>query len=328
MRDAGARVGWQLRQASRRRAWQLLRGSRASASAVPGTARKRHARCCREPPRRRSGPAGGHALKHSELDAFDIHLFTLGGTSITLFTLLWSLLLAAAVVVLARLLRVWTTQRLLAHTGLDLGTRQAIGAVVRYTTLAVGFLAIVQTVGINLTTFNVLAGALAFGVGFGLQNLFSNFISGLIIMVDRPMKIGDRIEIAGVEGEVSHIGARRTTVVTDDRVAIIVPNQRFVTDNVVNQTYYETPVRVRLQFAVQHGVDARAVKKLALETALANRDVLRDPPPQVRLRGMAGNLQFELQVWNRTHVHRRDELLSALNYALAEALRAHEIKQA
>jgi small-conductance mechanosensitive channel len=304
-------------------------GSRRSATSVPGPSRAAARTLLSGTPAPDVGArSGGHALKRSELDALDIRLFTLGGTSITLFTLLWALLLAAGVIVLARVLRAWTVQRLLSHTGLDLGTRQAIGAIVRYTTLAVGFLAIVQTVGINLTTFNVLAGALAFGVGFGLQNLFSNFISGLIIMLDRPMKIGDRIEIAGVEGEVAHIGARRTTVVTDDRVAIIVPNQRFVTDNVVNQTYYETPVRVRLQFVVQHGADPRMVQKLALDTALANPDVLRDPPPRVRLRSLSGNLQFELQVWNRSHVHRRDALVSTLNYAVSGALRAHEIKLA
>jgi small-conductance mechanosensitive channel len=153
-------------------------------------------------------------VERFQLGALDVRLFNLGGTSITVFSLAWALLLAAALVVDARLLRAWTVQRLLVHTDLDLGTRQAIGSIVRYLVLAVGFLAIVQTLGINLTTFNVLAGALAVGVGFGLQNIFSNFISGLIIMLDRPVKVGDRIEMANAEGEVVQIGARRTTLVT------------------------------------------------------------------------------------------------------------------
>jgi small-conductance mechanosensitive channel len=263
-----------------------------------------------------------------QLDAFDIRLFTLGGTSITLFTLLWALTLTAGVIVLARLLRTWTVQRLLIHTELDLGTRQAIGSIVRYLALAIGFLAIVQTVGINLTTFNVLAGALAFGVGFGLQNIFSNFISGLIIMLDRPVRVGDRIEVAGVEGEVAHIGGRRTTVITDDRVAIIIPNQRFVTDNVVNLTYHETPVRIRLPFAVQHGADPRMVQHLILEAARAHPDVLGEPAPKVRLRGVAGTLQLELQVWSPSRLGGRDALLSGLNLAVLEALRAHDIRPA
>jgi small-conductance mechanosensitive channel len=263
-----------------------------------------------------------------QLGALDVRLFNLGGTSITLFSLAWALLLAMALVVVARLLRAWTVQRLLVHTDLDLGTRQAIGSIVRYLALAVGFLAIVQTLGINLTTFNVLAGALAVGVGFGLQNIFSNFVSGLIIMLDRPVKVGDRIEMANAEGEVVQIGARRTTLVTNDRIAVIIPNQRFVTDNVINLAYYDTPVRLRLPVVVQHGADARAAQQLILHTARAHPDVLDDPAPEVRLTSVAGNLHFELQVWNRTYLHRRDELASALNFAVLEALRAQGIEPA
>jgi small-conductance mechanosensitive channel len=265
-------------------------------------------------------------LSRFQLDAFDIRLFTLGGTSITLFTLLWGLLLAAALLLAARWVRGWTVQRLLVHTELDLGTRQAVGSMVRYLLLGVGFLAIVQTLGINLTTFNVLAGALAFGVGFGLQNIFSNFISGLIIMLDRPVKVGDRIELANAEGEVTQIGARRTTVVTSDRVAVIIPNQRFVTDNVVNFAYFDAPVRMRLQIMVQHGADPRTIERVILHSASAHPDVLRDPPPQVRLLGIAGTMTFELQVWNRSHLHRRDELISALNFAVLQALSANQMK--
>ena len=267
-------------------------------------------------------------MTRTELEAFDFHLFSLGGASISLFTLLWALVLTFLVLVAARLLRAWAVQRLLVHTDLDIGTRQAIGALVRYLILAVGFLAIVQTLGINLTTFNVLMGAVAVGVGFGLQNVLSNFISGLIILLDRAIKVGDRIEVAGVEGEVVQIGARRTTVVTDDRIAILIPNQRFVTDNVINRTYYDAPIRLRMAVAVQHGADPRRVQQIILERARAHPDVLPEPPPQVRLLGLAGNMQFELQVWNRSHLQHRDALTSALNLDVLEALRANDLKPA
>jgi small-conductance mechanosensitive channel len=168
----------------------------------------------------------------------------------------------------------------------------------------------------------------AVGVGFGLQNIISNFISGLIIMLDRALRVGDRVEVAGVEGEVVQIGARRTTVVTDDRIAILVPNQRFVTDNVTNRTYYDDPIRLRLPVVVQHGPDARVVQRIILERAVAHPDVLADPAPEVRLLSLAGNMQFELQVWNRSHLQRRDALISALNLSVLEALRAHDIKPA
>lgn len=260
----------------------------------------------------------------STLEALDIRLFTLGGARITLFMLMWVLLLTVALVYAARLARYWTVSRLLTRTHLDLGTRQAIGSIVRYLVLVLGFLAIVQTAGINLTTLNVLAGALAVGVGFGLQNIFSNFISGLIVMLDRPIRIGDRIEVAGAEGEVTQIGARRTTILTNDRVAIIIPNQRFVTDNVVNLSYLAAPVRFRLSLAVAHGAPAEVVEQLLLEAARAHPEVLRDPPPSVRLLGLTGNMTFELQVWNVSRLHDRDGLLSDLYRSVVGALsRAH-----
>lgn len=260
----------------------------------------------------------------SALEALDVRLFTLGGARITLFMLMWVLLLTVVLVYVARLARYWTVSRLLTHTGLDPGTRQAIGAIVRYLVLALGFLAIVQTAGINLTTLNVLAGALAVGVGFGLQNIFSNFISGLIVMLDRPIRVGDRIEVAGAEGEVMQIGARRTTILTNDRVAIIIPNQRFVTDNVVNLSYSSAPVRFRLRVAVAHGSPTEGVEQLLLDAASAHPEVLRDPPPSVRLVGLAGNMTFELHVWNSSRLHDRDALLSDLNRSIAAALgRAH-----
>jgi len=260
------------------------------------------------------------------LAAWDVRLFSLGGSPVTLFGLLWIAVLTVALVYLARGARLWTVNRLLRHTDLDPGTRQAIGSIVRYTFLIVGFLAIVQTAGINLTTLNVLAGALAVGVGFGLQNIFSNFISGLILMLDRPIRIGDRIEIAGAEGEVKHIGARRTTILTNDRVAIIVPNQRFVTDNVVNVGYYEAPVRVRIPVSIQHGPRAQAVQELLLDVARRHPEVLAVPPPAVRLLNVAGNMQFELQVWNQSQLHRRDQLVSGLNFAILEALQENGMK--
>ncbi len=262
------------------------------------------------------------------LDRLNIHLFNVGGAAISLYTLLWMLALSLALLSFARWVRAWTVDRLLGHTHLDVGTRQAMGSIVRYAVLVVGFLSIVQAAGINLTTFNVLAGALAFGVGFGLQNLFSNFISGLIIMLDRAIRIGDRIEVGGIEGEVVQIGARRTTVVTGDRVAIIIPNQRFMTENVLNLAYFEAPVRLRIPVLVQHGPDPREVERVILQAAGSNPDVLEEPPPAVRLLGLGEKMTFELQVWNRSRLSHRDQLVSALNFAVLDALRAHQIKPA
>ena len=112
--------------------------------------------------------------------------------------------------------------------------REALGAIVRYGVITLGVLVILQSAGINLTSLNVLVGAVGVGLGFGLQNIMSNFFSGLIILFERPIKIGDRVEIAGAIGEVREIAARATTLVTDENVAIVVPNSQFISERVTN----------------------------------------------------------------------------------------------
>ena len=261
------------------------------------------------------------------LQSVDVRLFSFGGTIFTLSSLLKLALALVLLVVVAARLRHWMVVRVLLRFQMDLGTRQAIGSIVRYVVLIVGVLVILQNAGINLTTFNVVAGALGVGVGFGLQNVFSNFISGLIVMFERPIKVGDRIEVAGVEGVVHEIGARRTTVVTNDNVAILLPNQRFITDNVVNLVYLERAVRLRVPVNVAAGTDVELVRGLLLDAAASNDRVLLDPPPSVLLLSLGGGaLGFELVVWYQPAGCTRQQLLSELNYAISEKLRVHEVR--
>src|SRR5438132_11010995 len=148
------------------------------------------------------------------LKAYDIALFTLGGVSLSLSSVLKLVLLLALLWWVAGRLHRLIVEHALTHTHFDPGTRQMVGSIVRYLVLVVGIVLILQNAGVNLSALGVLAGAVGVGVGFGLQNVVSNFISGLIIMLERPFKVGDRIEIGGIEGTVQEIGARRTTVVT------------------------------------------------------------------------------------------------------------------
>lgn len=244
---------------------------------------------------------------------------------------LWSILYLVILVVLlfwgARRLQRLLTDRLLMRTRMDASARQATGTVVRYLVLLVGLLIIVQTAGIDLTTFNVLAGAIGIGVGFGLQNVVSNFIAGLIIMFERPIKVGDRIEVDQVDGDVIEIGARSTTVLTNDNITIIVPNSRFITETVVNWQYEDKTVRFKVPVAVAYGSDAHRVRELLLEVAGENPDVLESPEPNVRLMEFGDNgLVFELRVWSSSSVHRRGRLLSAINFAIYDKFNAAGIE--
>jgi small-conductance mechanosensitive channel len=254
-------------------------------------------------------------------------LLDLDGTTITLWRLITFVFLIFALFYIARKLRNWLVSNVLIRSKLDLGAREAIGTITRYIVLFFGLLMIFQTVGVNLTTFNVLAGAVGIGIGFGLQTVASNFISGLIILFERPIKVGDRIEVDDIVGDVIRIGARSSIVLTNDNIAIIVPNLKFITENVVNWKYTGEKIRFAIPVSVAYGSDARLVEKLLLEVARENPDVMKDPEPVVRFMEFGDNgLNFELRPWSTTLIHRRGRLVSGLNFAIYDKFTEHGIE--
>src|SRR6185369_16366642 len=177
-------------------------------------------------------------------------LFKLGETDITLSTLFKLALLVALVVFVERILRRQLLHRLLYHTRLASSLQFAITRLVGYAFITLGCYVALQLVGINLTSLAVIAGAVGIGLGFGLQNIVHNFVSGLIILAERPIGIGDRIEVGNVAGQVKEIRLRSTTVVTNDNIAYIVPNSDFITHTVINWSYGDLKVRIRLKVTV------------------------------------------------------------------------------
>ncbi len=265
-------------------------------------------------------------LRHIK-DFLGIPLFKLGETQLTIQALLTLVFLLIALFYVTGKMRNWVVNKLLVKSEVDVGTREAMGTLVRYVVIGIGFLIIFQTLGIDLTPLNVLAGTVGIGIGFGLQNIANNFISGLIILLERPIKIGDRIEVGSVEGDVIKIGARSTTVLTNDDIAIIVPNSKFITENVINWSHTGARVRFRIPVSVAYGSDVRLVEKLLLEVAKENPDVLDDPPPGVRMLAFGDNgLSFELRAWSASLAHRKGLLISALNYAIYEKFQQHGIE--
>ena len=254
-------------------------------------------------------------------------IFTLGEAHITPLNIIYLILLTVILFWLSNKLKNLLIERVLGRTHLDLGARVAIGTMTRYVLLFVGSLIILQTVGINLTTLNVLAGAIGIGVGFGLQNVASNFISGLIIMFERPIKIGDRIEVADINGKVTGIGARSTTVRTNDNITIIVPNSKFIEENIVNWSFEENIVRFRIAVGVAYDSDIRLVKNLLLEVARENKDVLEEPKSAVRLMEFGdSSINLQLWVWTKTKLQRKTAFISDLNFAIWEKFRANDIE--
>ncbi len=260
---------------------------------------------------------------------YDFQLFTVGDVPFTVTSVLKVLVMLGLLVWFAGLMRRWIVGRALTRTHLDAGTREAFGSIVRYLVLIVGFMLILQNAGVNLTALSVVAGAVGVGIGFGLQNIFSNFVSGVIIMLERPIKVGDRVEMASIEGTVREIGARRTTIVTHDNIAILVPNQKFITDQVTNLVYAAAPIRLRLPVQVAGAADPAQVEQILLDAARAHDDVMKNPGPEVLRPTLVGaNLGFELCVWHDAHGPVRRHLTSDLNRLIDQRMRAAGINTA
>jgi len=255
-------------------------------------------------------------------EALHIPLFKMGDATFTLWTLLYLILATVILATAASALHKLIAHRLLAKSRMELGVRVAIGSMVKYLVLVVGFVVILQTAGINLSSLTILLGALGVGIGFGLQNITNNFVSGLIILFERPIKVGDRIEVANVAGDVVDISMRATTITTNDNISIIVPNSQFISETVINWSHTDRNVRFNFPVGVAYKEDPETVRKLLLEIALDEPGVLKDPKPDVLFSDFADSaMMFNLRVWTREYINRPGVLKSRLYYEIARRFR-------
>lgn len=257
----------------------------------------------------------------------DYPLLEIGSLTITVWIIIYFVIGIFLLFYLSgRFKRILINHILIRYTP-ELGVRQAIGTIVRYIIVFLGLLVIFQTAGIDLSTLTVLFGALGIGIGFGLQNITNNFVSGIIILLERPIKVGDRIEVGLVHGRVTDISARATTIVTNDNVSIIVPNSEFTSKNVINWSHHDEDIRFRVPVSVAYSSDVEKVTRLLLEVAKESPDVMNEPAPSVRLRefGEKG-LEFELLVWTNTQTHRRGLFTSNINYSIIRKFNTHGIR--
>src|SRR5213595_3052446 len=212
--------------------------------------------------------------------------------------------------------------RLLARSGLDRSLQYAIAQVVSNVVLVVGIFIVLENTGIHLAALTVFAGAVGVGVGFGLQNIASNFISGLVILAERPITIGDRVEVAGITGQVQQIRARSTVIRTNDNITMIVPNTKFIDSPVTNWTYGDPRVRFRIPVGVAYGSDIAKVREALLATGRENPNTLKDPAPSVFLEKFSDNsIDFELVVWSSEMSARPSRYRSDLNFAIEQKFR-------
>lgn len=251
----------------------------------------------------------------------DAEIFRVGTTSFTWGLLLKVLFLVIALFWIGGALRKLLSSKILSRSSMDAASRQMISTLFYYAFLVIGLMVIIQAAGIPLTTLNVLAGALGIGVGLGLQEVFKNFVSGLVILFERPIKIGDRVLVGEVDGSIVEIRARSTTVLTNDNVAIIIPNSSFITDNVINWTYNDPRIRFRIPVGVAYGSDPEQVRDVLIAAARDIEEVLDDPAPNVWFKEFGdSSLNFELLAWTSRLLNSPGEFRSKLLFAIHRRL--------
>jgi small-conductance mechanosensitive channel len=261
------------------------------------------------------------------IDVLNSQLITLGGINITAWRIIYLALLVFLLIFISKRIRNWLVHKVLAKSALDLGTRTAIGTITRYTIILIGLMIILQSVGIDLSTLTVLAGALGVGIGFGLQNVTNNFVSGIIILFERPIKVGDRIEVESIAGDVVKISMRATTVITNDNISVIIPNSEFISSKVINWSHNDRNVRFNIPVGVSYKEDPQKVKEILLSVANDNDSVLKKPVPDVIFDEFGdSSINFYLRVWTTTLIQAPKILKSQLYFEIFKRFRENGIQ--
>ncbi|MGB7428123.1 MAG: mechanosensitive ion channel domain-containing protein [Microcoleaceae cyanobacterium] len=206
--------------------------------------------------------------------------------------LIWGLLILAKTV--SDLLQ----SRILRVTGMSRAAQEMVSIIVRYSFICIGIIVLLQVWGLDLSSLTILASALGVGIGFGFQDIAKNFGSGLVLLLERPIQVGNFIELGEYQGIVERVGARSTLIKTLDGVSIIIPNSRFLEEELMNWDHDNPVSGLRLPVGVAYGSDIDAVRKALTDIAKANPDILPKPAPQVLFKGFGdSSVDFELRVW-------------------------------
>lgn len=252
--------------------------------------------------------------------------FKLGGMTLSLLDGLLAMALFAAVLAASRVSQRVLEERVLPHTHLDAGLRNSLKSGIGYVGLAIAIAVAVSTLGIDLSKAALLAGALSVGIGFGLQNIVSNFVSGLILLAERPIKVGDWVVVGTNEGTVRRINVRATELETSQRASVIIPNSMLLSQAVLNWTHKDTFGRVEILVGVAYESDPEAVQRILLDCASVHPDVSRWPAPSVMFKAFgASSLDFELRAF-LTNVELKGRVASDLRFAIFKAFREHGIE--
>lgn len=241
---------------------------------------------------------GVYNLPTDAIQGFLTFGLTLGAKKITV-----GLVLGAVGILYGSFLISWAVQavfmeEILRRRHVEPGVRMSMARLIHYVLVLVGFMIALSALGFDLKNVTILGGALGIGIGFGLQTVVSNFVCGLILLFERPLKVGDVIELGDQRGKVKKLGLRATVVETFDRAEVVVPNTDLISNQVTNWTLADRQMRLTIPVGVAYGSDIALVMKTLSEIAEEHPLVLKNPAPQVLFSALgASSLDFEFRIW-------------------------------
>jgi len=258
---------------------------------------------------------------------FENRLFNVGKTEITILTIIELIIFIIAFFLISKIVRRFLRKRILPHLKLTDSGKFTILRLTHYAMMIVGILIGLNSVGIQLTSLTVGVGVVGVGIAFGLQNITSNFISGIILLFERHVNVGDYVTVDNIVGKVTAINIRSTTLMTPDNATLIVPNSKFIEGTVTNWSVIDPKIRILIPVRVDYKSDVEFVSKLLMQSATEYEGVLDDPAPSVIFRAFGDyGLNLELSVWiAQPDPKIRTKTISDLNYAIEKLLKENGI---
>ncbi len=245
--------------------------------------------------------------------------------SILSLVLLGAILIFAALI--SRYARGFLRKRVLPNFPFDAGLQYTLLRIAHYLIITFGLLyALKVGFSIDLTGVAVILGFLSVGVGFGLQYIAADMVSGFILLFERPVRVGDRIKLDEIEGRVANISIRSTLVITNENIAVIIPNSKLVQEKFINWSYGDPTVRLDIPIGVAYGSDLKVVSDALMEAARNVEEVMDDPPPQVHFSGFGdSSLDFQIRVWIK-EPHKHPRIRSKVNFQIDAQFRKYNVE--
>ena len=254
-------------------------------------------------------------------------LFSMGGKAISAITLIVAIIILYVIVYIAKFTKELISKRLTKDLHMEKNRAYNLSVIWEYLIITLGVLFSLNIIGVRLSSLLIIAGSLGVGIGFGLQTIVNNFISGLVLLTDRSINVGDIITIDSDMGKVAYVGARYTLVKTFDHQDLLIPNYKFMENKVTNWTRSDLSLRLHIPFSVSYNANPKEVEGIILSAILGYPEIAEYPKPEVLfLEFGESSLNFELLVWIPDLTQGARKIKSNINYIIFDTLSQHGIE--